>query len=294
MQHRIRLVGGDKEELQEFEDYVNELYSVGDDLVDQWVSAMGEYVGTLRRGVTQTAIARAVQDGNPDSAEQEAPWEKAEAAALLLWLALLGRTVERAGRTELQRLGLTLPFDTTNRYAVQWLEEHGAATVRQITDETRHALRAVLVDAYRENLTPQQVAPRIQNLIGLTQRDAGAVLRYWQSLELPRNEAARLADDYAARLLSQRTMTVLETETVNGAAFGQHAAWLEARDKGLLPTDAMRQWVAAIETGRVCPICLELHGQQRGLLEPFESSVLGPIMAPTVHPRCRCAVRLLV
>jgi hypothetical protein len=86
-------------------------------------------------------------------------------------------------------------------------------------------------------------------------------------------------------------------QSYSAAQAGQGESWRQAKDKGLLPDSVRRFWVTR-DDRRVCPVCDALHGQKRGLDEPFTSAAdgmnytnAGPYDGP--HDGCRCALLIV-
>lgn len=291
-QHRGLPIGKqEQEDDEEFEAYVTALYTVTAGYHESWDAAMNDYAEELTRDVGLEPFRYAAETGDVDAVMQRLSWLDAQDVLIIGTIPLLIQALERGGTSEATRMGLALDAAVAETpHAIAFLRQHGAELVSQIDGETRLALRNVLVQAYREGLSPAQAAPRIRQLIGLTDKQAGAVLRYWQSLELPQRQAAQLADEYAGQLLRHRVRVISETEWVRAASAGQHSAFLEARSRGLIPSTTRRRWVA-IRDERLCPICSQLDGKTTSLIEPFQVGSI-VVMYPPAHPLCRCGVLL--
>jgi hypothetical protein len=168
-----------------------------------------------------------------------------------------------------------------------------AALIQGVTDQTKEAVRQVIERAFAEGIPPRQAAQLIRPLVGLTGRQANAVLSFrFQLLEdgLNAERALAAANKYAAQLHRQRALLIARTETIRAATDGRHMGWTEAHRRGYLPDSTRMKWVTARDE-RVCPICWGLHGQLQPLGGTFNSS-LGPISGPPAHPACRCGTVL--
>ena len=94
------------------------------------------------------------------------------------------------------------------------------------------------------------------------------------------------------RLLVDRAYDMGDTESYNIAQQGQQLAWLYNVRRGRLPASARRIWLTA-EDEKVCPVCGPLDKSQVPVDKPFETQY-GKVWMPTLHPNCRCDVRLFV
>jgi len=204
------------------------------------------------------------------------------------------------------RIGVS--FKKTNPRAVAWAETRSATLVTRISEETRGAIREVVRSAFETGVPPKAAARLIRPLIGLTERDAQAVINLRQRLldspgdlvyagktriRVPREGASEeflgdKADEYADRLLNGRAVSIARTETIAASNEGQRELWLQAVDEGLLDENEQREWITAGDD-RLCPICESMDGQVRGLAEPFETPDGEEVMGPPAHPMCRCA-----
>lgn len=189
---------------------------------------------------------------------------------------------------------LHLSFDLVNPDVVDAAQSaRVAALVQRVTDATREAIRQVIARAVSEGIPPREAARLIKPLIGLTPRQAQAVLSFRaQLLEegLARERAVAAANKYAEQQLRQRALLIARTETIRVATDGRHAGWDEALRRGYLPDSVRMKWVTARDE-RVCPICNALNGQLQPLKGSFDSSI-GPISGPPAHPACRCGTVL--
>src|SRR5262245_55093509 len=143
--------------------------------------------------------------------------------------------VMQAGQRTAAPLGMA--FDLTNPKALDAIERHGAQLVREITTESRGAIRAILRQGFSEGVTVDEMARRIRSSIGLTSRQAQAVENF-RAAQLDAGVDEELvqqrADAYARRLLSQRATNIARTETIAAASRGQQAAWESAQAEGEL------------------------------------------------------------
>lgn len=224
------------------------------------------------------------------------------------------------------RLGgsVAMRFDLVNPHTVQAVQQHGFNLIRQISDDTRNGVRAIVAHAMEFGGHPYEQARQIKQLVGLTENQVAAVSNYRRLLEagdsdaltrelrdhrfdptvrgairegvaLPKGQVDTMVQRYADRMLAMRAETIARTETINAARLGTQAAWTQAGENGLLSHNKIRQGWMVTPDDRLCQYCSEvpdmnpdgvpLGGQFK---TPF-----GPVDGPTLHPNCRCIVYLM-
>lgn len=180
-----------------------------------------------------------------------------------------------------------MAFDIANPEAIAWAEQHAAELVTDVTMEARAAIRTVVTDAFDAGMPPRETAKLIRASIGLTERDAGAVMKRQLKMladGVDPSVATAKAEKYAAKLLRRRAETIARTETMRASNEGQAQLWKQAREKGLLPATMKKVWIAFDP----CPICAPLAGETVPVDATFSIG-----SDPPAHPNCRCTVGLL-
>lgn len=79
--------------------------------------------------------------------------------------------------------GIHFAFDKLNPRLVTWLQTYSLNLIRQITDETKEAIRDKLVLGMTAGKSPIAVARQVKGAIGLTARQSKAVENYRKELE---------------------------------------------------------------------------------------------------------------
>lgn len=180
---------------------------------------------------------------------------------------------------------VAMAFDASNPEAVAWAERNAARLVVDVTTEARLAIRELVTLGIENGVPPKDTARLIRASIGLTERDAGAVMKRLAKLRaegVP--NAVERAEKYAAKLTRNRARTIARTETMKAANEGQQQLWNQAREKGLLTGKEMKVWI----TADPCPICAPLEGETVPVDGTF--SIGGD---PPAHPNCRCTIGLV-
>lgn len=181
-------------------------------------------------------------------------------------------------------------FHATRDRVQERIETHGAELITQVTEAQILAARAALLQyVVTEALTPFELAKRLRNFIGLTERYANAVLRLERDLVaegLARDVIARQVEKYAEFLHKVRAENIARTELSFGYNAGQLEAIRQAREDGWLVGDVYKKWNTTGQTGRVCDECEELDGEEVRENEAFSAG----IEAPPLHPQCGCGL----
>lgn len=221
---------------------------------------------------------------------------------------------------------LRLRFDLTNPNTARFLQQYEFTLVREVTDDTRSALRDVVRDAMQFGGHPYEQARTIKEMIGLTDKQAQAVANFRgylmsgdrtalqrehrdrrfdrildralgenPSKELSEDQIDKMVTRYRDNMLQARAETIARTETINSAQAGQQLAWGQAADKGLLSRTNLRQGWLVTPDDRLCLICalipeMNPHGVPLG---GYFQTPVGPVQRPTVHPQCRCSLYLM-
>lgn len=205
---------------------------------------------------------------------------------------------ERASAELGARIGAR--FDIINPLAVEAAWDKSNKLVTQITEETRKALQRVTATAIVEGIPPREAARIIKPMIGLTSRQAQAVMNYRGSLlqsGLSIEKVVQLSARYADRKLNERATTIARTEGIRAANDGQQSSWEQAASEGLIDTSRTRRvWIAA-DDERVCPICGALDETDAALTGYFGLNLTrrnprAIVFSPPAHPRCRCTMVL--
>lgn len=181
-------------------------------------------------------------------------------------------------------------FHATRDRVQQRIEDHGAELVTRVTEAQILAARAALLEyVVTAALTPFELAKRLRNFIGLTERYANAVLRLERDLiaeGLARDVIEKQISRYAEFLHKVRAENIARTELSFGYNYGQLEAIGQAREDGWLLGEVRKTWNTTGQTGRVCEDCEELDGEEVGVDEDFSAGVA----APPLHPSCGCGL----
>lgn len=242
--------------------------------------------------LTVASIAQTIEAGMKDMIDGMINWDEFSRRVSDTMSKVYQDLVQEVGEKTVQRLNFDMRFDLLNPKCVEYIRSETGKKIVEITEETRQAVRDIVRRAFEEGGHPYEQAEKIQKVVGLTSRQANAVLNYRQRLlDEGKSKATvdKLSKEYADRLLKDRAENIARTETINAANAGYYMSLVEAEDNGLLDTaETEMEWVCTHDD-RLCDECLAMDGKRAQVGGQFE----GGISHPCLHPRCRCTIRLV-
>lgn len=190
-------------------------------------------------------------------------------------------------------------------YVRDWIINRTGNLITNACSDQVNAVRYLVAEAQSLGMSSDETARYIRPTIGLTERQAAANLRHYNSVKTqlradhPRmkeesieRKARTAAAKYAERQQRYRAETIARTEIAQAYNAGADAFIREAMRHDLMP-EMEKEWATALN-GRVCKECQALEGVQIGMDDSFEAqsgrkSVT--VSLPPLHPRCKCAVK---
>lgn len=228
-------------------------------------------------------------------------------------------------------LGLAASLDLANPEAVRFTSTYLPALIREVTDETRGAVREAVERGFTEGRPAVKIAREVRDSVGLTRAQGRAVGNFRRQLEtgnlgrgkhptdrrLSASERAqagsifsaggessgrvdRLVERYRDSLVNRRAKNIARTEVHRAHVNGQEELWRQAQARGLISRErTRRRWIVTpddrLRTDHAAVPGMNPDGV--GLEEPFQTPV-GPVMAPgesgvaSFDVNCRCTVAL--
>ncbi len=204
--------------------------------------------------------------------------------------------------------GLALEFNMQTPGIFNWINERGAEFVTASTREQQDAIAALLSKKMREGHSIDELARIIRPCIGLTEGQATANARYYDSIvetlkkehprmkiESIRRKAREAAQKYAERQHRYRALTIAQTESAFAYNRGADEGIRQAQAEGYLGS-IKKRWNTSGDDG-VCGLCASLDGVEVGMDSDFniKGRLLfnGQHMLPPAHPKCACAVEYI-
>lgn len=218
-----------------------------------------------------------------------APWWSDFAASMSGALAPVFDAHDAAARS------LYRPFDSLDPAVVAMERESKRAFLRQFGDGTKAAVDAVFAWGKRGGLSIEEVGKVLALTAGANARQTGGLLVQLEKLKAlgaKESDINRVMQGLAAKALRERAKTTATTEIWNAAQTGRENAAKQAQRQSNEAVEIRKFWEVA-DGERACPVCAAIPGMNPDGVqvgEPFRTPV-GPRMAPTIHPRCRCGMR---
>ncbi len=222
------------------------------------------------------------------------------------------------------KLDALVTYDTTDPRAVDRLRANRARMVAEITNEQREVIVDALAEGTARGDNPRAQARAIRDTIGLTQQQAGWVRSYRRKLEtldpgaldmelrdgrhdgqtqraidsgkpLDPAQIDRMVDRYTERAIKYRAEVIGRTEALAAVHQGQHAAYEQAIETGVLDAEQMTgKWL----TG---PRARPWHASMHGQTQPWGSAFVSGHGVAIHHPgeqglpadevaNCNCSV----
>lgn len=241
---------------------------------------------------------------------------------------------QAAGIAESRALSALTParvaagFNVTDVAAAALMRVNRLNFIREFSRQQRNATRVALTNADLAGQGPRAAARVFRDSMGLTLHQQNAVNSYRALLEAGSRQALnralrdrrydravqnqndkpltptqieRMVEAYRRKLLNLRAETIARTETLRVGNMARREALLQTLATAeIAPERVQRQWVA-IQDDRTRDTHSALHGQLRGLNEPFESPSGALLMQPgdptapaaeTINCRCTVIVRI--
>lgn len=247
----------------------------------------------LYRMVTRRGIKQAVEQRNPDTAEAVGELAiRVSSAYMDSWIPTLSVNLAlgyRAGLAEVKADNVAWAATSAERYA---------RTLGASVNETSVKALVEGLNAQINRGVPLRIATnRVIDAFGVTPQTMKALVNVWTKAptklltSAPKEKGMKASvDRRIADAITARARTIGETEAVLTKNSSKALYWAWQAENGKIPGVAEKEWITANDE-RTCPVCAPLHRKRVLVTEKFPSSI-GPIMAPGIHPRCRCVLRL--
>ena len=198
-------------------------------------------------------------------------------------------------------------FDTADYYVRDWMTTRSANLVTACLDEQKQAIRYIVSEGKANKWSTSETARYIRPMIGLTEQQAAANQKYYNTVkEQTRENHPRMTDEaverkareaagrYAARQQRTRAETIARTEMATAYNEGNDQYVRQAMRRGQMPR-MVKVWSTA-DDGHVCSACEDLEGVEVGMDDEFKVTVGKRVhrevatLLPPLHPRCKCAI----
>ena len=296
--------GNSQEVLDRLEEFLNSAEVTGEP-----VEVLCGFWEDQQNAISYQELRKAVQDGGI-SWETLQLWVQDYSILVSTKLSKMWSDAVKAGPSGQPVLDGLKGFsaDTHTPGILKWIDDRGAAFVTACTEEQKNAISSLLTKKMRDGHTVDELARMIRPCIGLTEGDAKAVARHYDSIvatlkkehprmkpESIRKKALDAAQKNAERKHRARAMTIAQTESAFAYNWGADEAVRQAQAKGYMGKTEKKWSTNGSES--VCTICNSLEGVQIGMDDKFDikGKELFPDhhMLPPAHPRCHCCVEYI-
>lgn len=222
---------------------------------------------------------------------------------------------------EMPDTAATFAFDRANPRVLTWLDETEFRLIRQINAGTREGVRQVVRAGIQAGDNPLTTARQVRQLVGLTSRQSQAVMNFERLLRqaaagdsgaaaaarsrklrdrrfsvregLSEDKIRRQVERYRERYINYRAQNIARTESINALNQANQETWRQMAEEGRVDASAVRRFWVVARDELTCPRCRPipaLNPTGVKLEQAFQTPADGLLMAPVVHPSCRCAV----
>src|SRR5574341_994571 len=142
------------------------MHDAADAFVKQLTSGIALVLTNLQKEIDITDIEKAIQKNNPAYLINLINWEEQFDDKLLKQYTKAADAIMAITGTEAwKRLNIKTSFNMRNPYAERYIAEHGAELVKDVSDETKAAIRAVVLDGFQSGKPPRDMAKRIIKMV---------------------------------------------------------------------------------------------------------------------------------
>lgn len=279
------------------------VHAVADRLMLGLQRRFREVMLAARENIDLDVLENALRQRLAQHAEDTIPWndirETFREAATTTFRQAVIATGEGAALELGTALGVEIGFNIASPRVATFAGSHAALLVTRVEEPTRQAIRQAIARVFEAQGDTARIAARqIRDVVGLLPRQESALEKFRLALAeqgRPAEEIARRVERLNAAMLRQRASMIARTELIDSANEGQFQLWQQAAEEGVLDTNrARRFWIITPDDRldvNVCEPIPSLNPDGVALDQPFVTPS-GPIMRPTAHPGCRCAVTL--
>jgi len=250
-------------------------------------------ISETQSNIVQSEVEAALAANDVTAAIESIPWDSLSEDLVNSFESVIFKIVSKSADAAAgfapPELGIS--FDLTNPKAIQWAKQYSADLVTRMTDESRAAINSIIVEGFGNGTQVKVMSRQIQEWIGLTERDAKALVKYEEELRsqgLSEEQILKKTAAYYDKKIKLRAQNISRTETIRASNMGQQILWEDAAKEGLIDSAKIKRIWIATDDDLTDDECLDLDGTQVGLYENFP----GDIFTPPAHPSCRCAIGL--
>jgi len=180
-------------------------------------------------------------------------------------------------------------FDDEDQYLAEEILRGSQIFWHIYERDTIRAIKDEIEDSYLSGDQPDVMARRVEQMVGLSPRQALALRRMRKTIAsgpLPVDARERQVEEYAQKLLDDRAKMVARTELNRVANASVISYWSQMMARGSLDRNSVVvRWNTQYDE-RTCPTCGPLDGVSVAIHASFTPTVA----FPPAHPNCRCSL----
>lgn len=205
------------------------------------------------------------------------------------WIQSIGESGEVIAKRVNRLQRKQFDFDSTATSVKGWVDNQGGQLIVNLTEAQMTTIHALLQDQIAMQVTsPYILAQRLKPMIGLTNRETLAVIRFMHSLTeegLSPSAISAQVEKYTNFLHNNRASRIARTELSDAYNFGQLDSLRQARSADWLPGEPEKMSIAG--GANPCEPCIE--NESVGYIA-LDSAFPSGDEHPTYHPSCECGV----
>lgn len=186
-------------------------------------------------------------------------------------------------------------YDPTSKEIQRAINKRARELSSQLVRESKKGFRQAVRGLFREGAGKFRTAAELKNMIGLTRKEAQAVINARAKMLEDGVKVSKIdkrSDQLIQKYRRQRAARISRTSGVDIANKGQDLALRQAIKVGdVEKEDIERVWI--ISSG-ACEICAPMSGQVRDVDKPFITGEGVEVDGPTVHQNCYCSVAVRI
>lgn len=201
-------------------------------LVSQWLEFTNKEIG---KGINKEMIRK----DQADSIVMDlTDWEAVEKSGLITIKPGILAAIAASGQETYKVVGIEGAFDMLHPAAVELAQTITADLVREVTEETKEAIRWAIRDGVNNGKSIPQIGKRIKPLVGLTEKQVISVANFEEriltevnsqgKLRFNRKQIDRKVARYENKLHRRRATTIARTEVSRAVSEGSLTAYEEA------------------------------------------------------------------
>jgi len=271
---------------------------LSENLEEALAAAVRAAVERIRDATVRAEVLSALEAGDVERAVDAVRMEAGE-DALVESIPPALRSAYEAGAIEsraklaklLGRQSSSIRFDVVNPEAVGFVQDRGAALIKEFGESSVEGIRSIISDALSGRISMSEAADLISDSgIGLTENMAERAMKYRDGLleeeAYSAKEVSALVEKFSERMVADRAKVIAHTEVMRASREGKQGLWEQAKKQGLIDERAVQVWTASNDP---CDECDELDGETAPLDGQFPK---GGGDGPPLHPRCECDIIL--